>query len=189
MCLLRSRTFYYPGRLPPSSVSAFSAPFPVLFLGRGQHGPEHPDSGFRAAAGSTQPRPCNRSTSRRNTPCHGFHDNSRYTIRRAVRTIWHGTWIIATQNVVNSIRKQRPLLRPVLLRCQRPCSGSSSAAHAFRLQARHAITMYAQLLTRLSTGIASACTPPLQLRDQVLLVAAVVGQEDDLRRRRRRGRW
>ena len=77
-------------------------------------------------------------------------------------------------------------------RCFSACrgsSGSSNAAHAFRLHARLAITMYAQLLTRSSTGVASACTPALELRDQVLLVAPVVGQEHDLVGRRRRGRW
>ena len=42
----------------------------------------------------------------------------------------------------------------------RPRSGSTRALHAFRLHARDAITMYAQLLTRSSTGIASAFTPP-----------------------------
>ena len=61
-----------------------------------------PASGRRPAQHNR--RPCNRSTSRRNTPCHGFHDSSRYTIRPAVLAIWQGTWIIATQNVLNSIR-------------------------------------------------------------------------------------
>src|SRR5205823_18449 len=103
---------------------------------------------------------CNRSTSLRNTPCHGFHDSNRYTSRRDVRTTWQGTWIIATQNVPNSIRSNDPFSARCFL-LHRPFSGSSNAAHAFRLHARLAITMYAQLLTRLSTGIDNAFTPPL----------------------------
>src|SRR5665811_1491417 len=81
-------------------------------------------------------------------------------IRRDVFTIWHGNWIIATQNVRNSILNSDRFSA----RCfsdQRPCSGTSNAAHAFRLQARLAITMYAQLLIRVSTGIDNAFTPPL----------------------------
>src|SRR5512135_3369701 len=79
-------------------------------------------------------------------------------IRPAVRTIWHGTWINATQNVENSIRSNDRFWA----RCfsaHRGCSGSSNADQAFRLQASEAITMYAQLLTRLSNGIANAFTP------------------------------
>src|SRR5512142_1920959 len=101
---------------------------------------------------------CNRSTNRRNTPCHGFHDSSRYTIRPALLTIWHGTWINATQNVLNSIRSN-DRFSARCLSAHRECSGSSNDAHAFRLHARLAITMYAQLLTKLSTGIDNAFTP------------------------------
>ncbi len=44
---------------------------------------------------------------------------------------------------------------------QRPGrSGNSNAHHAFRSQASAVMTMYAQLLTRLSTGARSARTPP-----------------------------
>src|SRR3954469_5289141 len=125
----------------------------------GQHGPEHPDSGFRVPSGQHDRRPCNRSTNRRNTPCHGFHAKSRYTIRRDVRTIWHGTWIIATQNVLNSIRSS-DRFSARYFSSHRPCSGSTRALHAFRLHARLAITMYAQLLTRSPTGIDIAFTPP-----------------------------
>src|SRR5512135_2006291 len=81
-------------------------------------------------------------------------------IRRPARTTWHGTWVNATQNVENSIRNSDRFSA----RCfsaHRGCSGTSNAAHAFRLHARPAITMYAQLLTRLSTGIANAFTPLL----------------------------
>src|SRR5947209_4266294 len=125
----------------------------------GQHGPEHPDSGFRVPSGQHNRRPCNRSTNRRNTPCHGFHAKSRYTIRRDVLTIWHGTWIKATHNVLNSIRSS-DLFSARYFSDQRPVSASTRALHAFRLHARPAITMYAPLLTRSPTGIARAFTPP-----------------------------
>src|SRR5207244_8124352 len=42
---------------------------------------------------------------------------------------------------------------------QRPPSGSSSANQALSVHASDAITMYAQLLTSVSTGIRIACTP------------------------------
>ena len=42
---------------------------------------------------------------------------------------------------------------------QRPFSGNSSANHDLSVQASDAMTMYAQLLTRLSTGIRIAFTP------------------------------
>src|SRR3954463_4742215 len=126
---------------------------------RSLHGPEHPDSGFKSPSLQHNRRPCNRSTSRRNTPCHGFHDSNRYTNRPAVRTIWQGTWIIATQNVLNSIRKSERFSARYFS-AHRPRSGSTRALHAFRLHARPAITMYAQVLTRSPTGLASAFTPP-----------------------------
>src|ERR687890_36327 len=79
-------------------------------------------------------------------------------VRPAVLTIWHGTWIIATQNVLNSIRSSERFSARYFS-AHRPVSGSTRALHAFRLHARLAITMYAQLLTKLSTGIAIAFTP------------------------------
>src|SRR5512135_3378711 len=142
----------HPLGLYPSSLHHLSSV-------RSLHGPEHPDPGFRGSYRQHNRAPCSRSTSRRNTPCHGFHDRSRKRTRRLVRTTWHGTWISATQNVENSIRSSDRFSA----RCRsahRGCSGTSSADHAFRLHARPAITMYAQLLTRPSTGIASAFTPP-----------------------------
>src|SRR5437763_4931750 len=80
-------------------------------------------------------------------------------IRPALRTTWQGTWIIATQNVLNSIRNSERFSARYFS-AHRPSSGSTRALHAFRLQARLAITMYAQLLTRSFTGIANAFTPP-----------------------------
>jgi hypothetical protein len=68
-------------------------------------------------------------------------------VRRLVLTIWHGTWIIATQNVLNSIRSS-DRFSARYFSAHRPCSGSTRAPHAFRLQASDAITRSAQLLTR-----------------------------------------
>ena len=42
------------------------------------------------------------------------------------------------------------------------------------------MTMYAQLLTRSSTGVAQRVHAALELGDQVLLVAPAVGRQDDL---------
>src|SRR3954447_20199033 len=81
-------------------------------------------------------------------------------VRRLVLMIWQGTWIIATQNVLNSILSS-DRFSARYFSDHRPCSGRTSALHAFRLHASDAITIYAQLLTRLSTGIVSAFTPPL----------------------------
>src|SRR3954451_15031465 len=122
------------------------------------HGPERPDSGFATPRGQHNRRPCSRSTSLTNAHCHGFHDSNRNTTRRDVRTTWHGTWISATQNVLNSIRNS-DRFSARYFSAHRPPSGRTRALHAFRLHASDAITIYAQLLTRLSTGIASALTP------------------------------
>ena len=66
----------------------------------------------------------------------------------------------ALRNVANSILSS---VRFSALRFsfQRPVSGNNNAAHALRLQAKPAITMYAQLLWRLSTGAVSERTPLL----------------------------
>src|SRR3954447_5941589 len=149
------------GPLPPGSrrtVLGLSSPHRLSSVRR-PHGPEHPDPGFTSPIDQHNRRPCNRSTSRRNTPCHGFHDSSRYTIRRAPRTTWQGTWIIATQKVLNSIRSSDRFSARYFA-AHRPPSGSTRALHAFRLHASEAITMYAQFPTRSPTGIASALTPP-----------------------------
>src|SRR3954454_23439197 len=150
------------GPSPPGSrlpILDHSSPHRPSSVRRPSCGPEHPDPGFTSPIDQHNRRPCSLSTSRRNTPCHGFHDSNRYTIRRPVLTTWHGTWIIATQKVLNSIRSSDRFSSPYFSP-QRPDSGSSNAAHAFRLQASEAITMYAPLLTRSPTGIASAFTPP-----------------------------
>src|SRR3954463_4765839 len=149
------------GPSPPGShrpVLGHSSPHRLSSVWR-PHGPEHPDSGFRSPMTQHNRRPCNRSTRLRNTPCHGFHDSNRYTIGPAVFTIWQGTWIIATQDVLNSLRSSE-CFSARYFPAHRPPSGRTRAPHAFRLQASDAITMDAQLLTRLSTGIASAFTPP-----------------------------
>src|SRR3954469_5472789 len=143
---------------PPPHVIGHSSRHRLSSV-RSQHRPEHPDSGFRSPPVQHNRRPCSRSTSRRNTPCHGSHDSNRYTIRRLVRTIWQGTWIIATQNVLNSIRSSDRFSARYFF-AHRPPSGRTRALHAFRLHASEAITMYAQLPTRSPTGIANAFTPP-----------------------------
>jgi hypothetical protein len=62
-----------------------------------------------------------------------------------------------------------------------PVSGNKSAAHAFRLQASEAIAIYAQLLSRLSTGAASErADAAFELLQQIFLIAAVVGRKVDL---------
>src|SRR5512135_828293 len=65
-------------------------------------------------------------------------------IRRLVRTIWHGTWINATQDVLNSIRSS-DRFSARYFSAHRPRSGSIRALHAFRLHASAAITIYSGL--------------------------------------------
>src|SRR5262249_11072942 len=74
--------------------------------------------------------------------------------------IWHGIWITVAQNVANSIRNNDLFSASCLAVC-RGVTGTSKALQAFRLQAREAMTIYAQLLTRLSTGVVKALTPLL----------------------------
>ena len=56
--------------------------------------------------------------------------------------------------------QQRSLLDPVLPGVPGRL-GHQQRGPRLQLQARLAMTMYAQLLTRLSTGVVRACTPPL----------------------------
>src|SRR5271165_5582424 len=151
-----------PGRAPhpvaDPLVSLLVAPPPLALGSPTRTGASGPRLQLRPTQYSQQP--LSRSTSRRKTPCHGFQDSKRYTRRRPLRTIWQEISIIAARNVLNSIRNSVRFW----IRCSRACrdvSGTSNTAHAFRLQARLAMTMYAQLLTRLSTGVVRACTPPL----------------------------
>ena len=71
----------------------------------------------------------------------GSTTRSRLMIRRLVRTIWHGTWINATQNVLNSIRSS-DRFSARYFSAHRPRSGSIRALLAFRLHASAAITIY-----------------------------------------------
>src|SRR4030042_4248165 len=66
--------------------------------------------------------------------------------------------MMALRNVLNSIFKTACFCDSYVAD-QRPLSGSSNANHAFNVQANEAITIYAQLLSRLSTGIRIALTP------------------------------
>src|SRR6516165_10093089 len=68
--------------------------------------------------------------------------------------------MIAAQNVANSIRSRDRFWALWAAAC-RGSIAIIKAIHAFRLHARLAITMYAQLLNRSFTGVASAWTPPL----------------------------
>ena len=81
-------------------------------------------------------------------------------IRLPAFTICAGIAMKARRNVVNSMRR---IIRFSSLRASasRPPVGSDNAIHAFRLHAREPITMYAQLLTSVSTGAASAWASPL----------------------------
>src|SRR5262249_13341865 len=119
-------------------------------------GPGHPHPGFEDTVAQHR----SAWTTRRNTPCHSFHDSSRSTSRRPPRTTWHGIWMIAATNRLNSIRKSVRFCSRCAATC-RGCSGTDSANHAFRFHARAVITMYAQLLVRLSTAARNAWAPPL----------------------------
>src|SRR5512142_636604 len=63
-----------PGSHPPGLNLSSHHPLSSV---RSPHGPEHPDSGFNSPSTQHNRAPCKRSTNRRNTPCHGFHDKSR----------------------------------------------------------------------------------------------------------------
>ena len=81
----------------------------------------------------------------------------------------------AIQNVRNSMVRTHCFCA-AWRSCHRPGgSNSINAHHALRFQARAVITMYAPLLVNASTG-AQRPHPAFQLRDQVLLVAAVVAR-------------
>jgi hypothetical protein len=66
----------------------------------------------------------------------------------------------AEQNVANSILNSFRFSSLCLAWC-RGETGTRRALHALRLQANDAITMYAQLLTKSSTGAVNARTPLL----------------------------
>jgi hypothetical protein len=65
---------------------------------------------------------------------------------------------MALRNVLNSIFKTACFSDWYFVD-QRPVSGSSNANHALSVQAKEAMTMYAQLLTSVSVGIRIALTP------------------------------
>ena len=90
----------------------------------------------------------------------GLQLNSRYTNFRPVRTIWHGSSTKAFTNVLE-LQPQHPLFLPAMLflpAARR--SGNARANQAFKFQAKAVITMYAQLLSSVSTGACKARTPP-----------------------------
>ena len=65
--------------------------------------------------------------------------------------------MVAAQKVANSIRNNFRFSAWCFAWC-RGDTGTSRALQAFRLHANDPITMYAQLLTKLSTGVVNACT-------------------------------
>jgi hypothetical protein len=67
-----------PGGLNPRLDDPLSLTIanPLSWL-EGPRGSGHPDPDFRSAVPQHNQQPCNRSTSRRNIPCHGVHDSSR----------------------------------------------------------------------------------------------------------------
>src|SRR5580693_2696690 len=68
--------------------------------------------------------------------------------------------INAAQYVANSIRNSVRFSPSCFALC-RGDTGTSKADQTFTLQAKLAITIYAQLLTRVSTGVVRAYTPLL----------------------------
>jgi hypothetical protein len=72
------RTFYCPevltSLLPPRTRCTIIRPLSRL---EGLHGSGHPDHDFKLPSPQHNQQPCNRSTSRKNVPCQGVHDNSR----------------------------------------------------------------------------------------------------------------
>ena len=114
-------------------------------------------SGLRLLGGGQHLIGTRSSSSRlKKTGSQRFHARSLKTIRLPVFTICAGIAMKARRNVVNSIRRS-DRFASVRASTSRPRSGSDSAIHAFRLQARDAMTMYAQLLASVSTGADRAC--------------------------------
>jgi hypothetical protein len=74
-----ARTFSCPEVLT-SVLPSRTHGFIIRALSRleGPHGSGHPDPDFEILVSPQHNQlPCNRSTRRKNTPCHGVHDNSR----------------------------------------------------------------------------------------------------------------
>ena len=94
----------------------------------------------------------------------------------------------ACTNALNSIPSSHNLSARYFS-AQRPVSGKRRAAQAFRFQARLVMTMYAQLLSRLSTGAVQSVHAVLELLQQVFLMATIVGREDDFMSGRCSNRW
>jgi hypothetical protein len=73
-----TRSFYCPEVSTPVSVGrCYRSVADLLSLLEGPQGSGHPDPDFRELRSQHSRQPCNRSTSRRNTPCHGFQERSR----------------------------------------------------------------------------------------------------------------
>ncbi len=74
--------------------------------------------------------------------------------------IWQGNAMKAFRNFWNAIFRTISFSAGCL-RNQRLVGGSDNASHPWSVDASDAITMYAQLPTRRSTGIRIACSPPM----------------------------
>ena len=67
-----------PGGLDPGQALPSFCSIPCLLSWfDGPRGSGHPDPDFRVVTAQHNQQPFSRSTSRRKTPCHGFHDNIR----------------------------------------------------------------------------------------------------------------
>jgi hypothetical protein len=73
-----THTFDYPEVSTPVVAAPVSLTIadPLSWL-EGPRGSGHPDPDFKFPWPQHNQQPCNRSTSRRNIPCHGVHDSNR----------------------------------------------------------------------------------------------------------------
>ena len=131
---------------------------PLLFLLFGSRrcgGSEHPDSDFVFPSFSN----ATHSTTRKNTLW--MRIVSQHPIDRTV-SLTDDLARNRHQSVDECLEldtQQPRLLRPALL-CLRARLGKQQRGPAFKFHARAVITMYAQLLSKLSTGALKALTPP-----------------------------
>ena len=171
----------------PSLLFLCSSLHPLSRL-EGQHGPGHPDPGFRFARLSTAKQPLSRSTSLQEDTLPRVPGQKRYTSRRPPRTIWQGIWIIAAQNVRNSIRNSVSLLSPMLLGMPRRLGhqqGGPGLQAPGQAGHDHVGPVADQVVHRGCQGVHAA----LELGDQVLLVAPAVRRRARPLRPSARGHW
>ena len=140
----------------PTSNSFLTSPTLLSYFD-GPFGSGHPDPDFSGSIFNTASTRAVALPVGEKTPCHGVPGQKPVDQSfLAVRTIWHGIWMKAAPYVANSILKRVPFLGLVFGLVPRAATGISRALQALRLHANDPITMYAQLLTRSSTGSPSA---------------------------------